>query len=343
MGGESKSLCSLALVALVVLASACAPKKTGAADGQSDSLNAGPRAEAVPTPKDGQRNHELEQPSLKVLSPVKVGAEAQKTRSADPAGDTPHGARAQRARPWAHNTGPSDPEALVPSGSLTIKTDGAVVENVDITGLVRIRADRVELRNFRIDATGTFYGIKIDGGHSGIVLEDGEIHGMDSAGILGAGFTGRRLHIHDSSGDGLKIGGEGGPTVVEYSFIEKLGRKVDSHADGNQTRGGSHITFRYNNIYMPYPGTPKYPGKPYKSNATFMLQLQISDFVIENNWLTGGNYTIYCPDDGGVSVRNNIFGRYNGGWSDGKAGLRVRTGTCDQWSGNRWEDSGGPI
>ena len=120
-------------------------------------------------------------------------------------------------------------------------------------------------------------------------------------------------------------------------------RKVDSHADGNQTRGGSNITFRYNNIYMPVSGTPEYPGSPYKSNATFMLQLNISNFVIENNWLNGGNYTIYCPDNGGVSVRNNIFGRYNGGWKDSKDHLRTHAGSCDQWSGNTWEDTGGPI
>jgi hypothetical protein len=65
-----------------------------------------------------------------------------------------------------------------------------------------------------------------------------------------------------------------------------------SRADGNQTRGGSNVTFRYNNIYMPYPSTPNYPGAPYKSNAVFMLQLEISNVVVESNWLTGGNYTI---------------------------------------------------
>jgi hypothetical protein len=74
-----------------------------------------------------------------------------------------------------------------------------------------------------------------------------------------------------------------------------------------------------------------------------MLQLEISKFVIEGNWLTGGNYTIYCPRKGGVSVRNNIFGRDNGGMSVGKADLRIRAGNCDEWSGNRWEETGNPI
>jgi hypothetical protein len=166
---------------------------------------------------------------------------------------------------------------------------------------------------------------------------------MNSAAILGVGFTARRLHIHDSNGDGLKVQGTGGPTLVEYSFIEKVGADGEGHCDGNQTRGGSNITFRYNNIYMPYPGTPSYEA-PYKSNSTFIIELRTTNFVIDSNWLTGGNYTIYCRQEGGtVHVRNNIFGRENGGLLAGKEALRIRAGSCDEWSGNRWEDTGDPI
>jgi hypothetical protein len=196
----------------------------------------------------------------------------------------------------------------------------------------------VTIRNFRIDASGQRYGINVLDGHRGVVLEDGEIYGMSSAAILGVGFTARRLHVHDSSGDGIKAqGSAAGPTLVEYCFIEKLGSGAEAHADGNQTRGGSNTTFRYNNIYMPRPGTPNHPGGPYKANATFFMQLDISNFVIENNWLNGGGYTIYCIDDGasGVSVRNNIFGRdYDFG---------ILSGDCAEWSGNVWEDTGNPI
>jgi hypothetical protein len=242
-------------------------------------------------------------------------------------------------RPWAYNTGPSNPGALKSSGSITIRTNGAVVEDVDVNGTIVIDADNVTVRNFRVAASSS-YGIKVESGHRGIVIEDGEIFNMSSAAIFGAGFTARRLHIHDSKGDGIKAQGSGGPTLVEYCFIEKLGKGDGAHADGNQTRGGSNITFRYNNIYMPNPGTPNFPGAPYKSNATFILQLSISNFVIENNWLTGGNYTVYCSS--GASVRNNIFGRENAGWPD-KEEMRVRSGTCGQWSGNVWEDTGQPL
>jgi hypothetical protein len=238
-------------------------------------------------------------------------------------------------RPWAHNTGPSNRGALVPRGGMTITTNGAVYENIDVTGDIWIDADNVTIRNFRVNASGKIYGINVLDGHKGVLLEDGEIYNMSSAAILGTGFTARRLHIHDSSGDAIKAQGSStGPTLVEYCFIEKLGSGAEAHADGDQTRGGSNITFRYNNIYLPSPGKPGYPGAPYKTNAAFMLQLGISNFVIENNWLNGGNYTIYCQSSG-IYVRNNIFGSsYQYGPVDG---------TCAEWSGNVWEDTGLPL
>ncbi len=156
--------------------------------------------------------------------------------------------------------------------------------------------------------------------------------------------SGRRVHGSTAPcsrqwGRRVQSRGAGGPTLVEYSFIEKLGTKDGSHADGNQTRGGSNITFRYNNIWMPSPGTSNYPGSPYKSNAAAMHCCGISDLVYEYNWLNGGNYTVYCQTSGenvsGIRVRNNLFGRdYNFG---------VKSGTCDEWSGNRWKDTLEPI
>jgi len=328
---EGRLLKSAALVAIAVLGSACTLGKTGAEGSPSDG----------PVERRGPASS----------GDVSDGKPAAKPKAAEGAPDgterkpiAPKVAGARPERPWAHNTGPSNPAALTPSPSLKVKTDGVVLENLDITGRVKIDASNVTLRNFRIDATGTSYGILIEDGHSGILLEDGEILNMKSSGILAySDFTARRLHIHDSGADGLKVQGGSGPTVIESCFIEKLGRNPTSHADGNQTRGGSNITFRYNNIYMPAPGTPNYPGEPYKSNATFMLELDISNFVIEHNWLTGGNYTIYCPRKGGVSVRNNVFGRDNAGLPVGKDAVRVRAGNCEQWSGNRWEDTGNPI
>lgn len=245
-------------------------------------------------------------------------------------------------RPWASNTGPSNPSLLSAANAPPdpITTDGTTYENFIWTGgTLTIDADDVTLRNFRMN--GSLYGIKVESGHRGIVIEDGEIYDSQSAAILGVGWTGRRLYVHGNDGDGFKIQGSGGPTVLEYSFIEKLGKADGAHADGVQSEGSvANVTIRYNNFYMPYPGTPEYPGSPYKSNATVLVN-QASNYLIENNWLEGGNYTIYCGIGPGMTIRNNRIGRYNAGYP-GNEESRLFNSACsdDVVTGNVWEDNG---
>ncbi len=260
-------------------------------------------------------------------------------RAANPLGGNPGyepDGGAQLGRPWAENTGARNPGALNPSESLTVTTDGAVLKDLDISGGITINANDVTIGNFRIDATGRSYGINIVDGHSGILIEDGEITGFGSAGILGVGYTGTRLHVHTSGGDAFKIQGVGGPTILEDSFVEKFGL-VDGvdHSDAVQSNDStlttSNVTIRRNNFYMP-------AGIGYYPNANFMLQQALSNWVIEENWLNGGTYTVYCYDyTTQVTVRNNFFGR------DALFGLNAPQRPCKEWVGNVWEDTGKPL
>jgi len=103
-----------------------------------------------------------------------------------------------------------------------VTTNGALIENVDVTGNIDIDADNVTLRNFRINANGAFYGIQVRPGAKGVLIEDGEITNSASAGVFGQGSaTYRRLHIHDHNKDGMKIRGAG--SLVEYCFVTRLG------------------------------------------------------------------------------------------------------------------------
>lgn len=238
-------------------------------------------------------------------------------------------------KPGPDNTGPSDESVLVPTGSFTADEDGAIIEDVFVTGRIKITADNVTIRNFKIDATGTSYGIQANLGTTGLWLEDGEIMNMNSAGILGTGYTALRLNIHDSGGDGLKVQGGTNPTYVGNSWIHHLGTNDGAHADGNQSRSGSHITFTHNNCDMPITDPA-----PYKSNACFMLQTAegpLDNFTIKNNWLNGGNYTLYCA---GTRLRiiGNKFGR------DYRYGIR---NSCSnehtEWRDNVWDNTGAII
>jgi len=249
--------------------------------------------------------------------------------------------RSSGEKPGPGNTGYSGTLTAY-TGPMTIKTPGTIIENVSISGMLTISAANVTIRNFKLN--GGQYGII--GSSPGLVIEDGEIFNVTSAGYIGSNAILRRLNIHDSGGDGLKLTSN---VLVEGCWIHRLGKKVDAHADGNQTRSGKNLTFRGNNFDMPSPGTPNFPGNPYKSNSNFIISTAvgpIDNILIESNWLNGGNYTIYSIDKErgygsptNVRVINNIFGRDNGGYPNKITG-RIRTGTFAEWSGNVWEDTG---
>ncbi len=245
-------------------------------------------------------------------------------------------------KPGPTNTGPTNENILTPISNTQLEsmmTDGAVIENVLITGGdVDPNGNNVTIRNFKMNANGNRYGFVMRNGKTNLTLEDGEIYNMSSAAILGMGWTGIRLNIHDSSGDGLKAqsAGSRGPVLVESSWIHRLGKGDGAHADGDQSRSGPDpIVFRGNNCDMPV-NEKGGPGAPYKSNACFILHQAegpIVSFTAEYNWLNGGNYTVYCG--GAEDMRYNRIGR---GYRYGH-----RTGTCKSWVGNVWDDTEDPV
>lgn len=241
-------------------------------------------------------------------------------------------------KPGPHNTGPSNPAILVPSGSIVASTDGQIIENVEVSGRITIAANNVTIRNFRVNGGGTSYGIHAQFNYTGTLIEDGEIFDVGSACIFGKGFTARRLNMHESKGDGMKARGD---VLVEACWIHHLGTAPGAHADGDQTRVGDNLVFRGNNFDMPIPESPN-GEQGYKSNANFIIQDSlgtIDNLVIEENWLNGGNYTLFfTPNNPGgitnVLILNNRFGR------DYRYGVLLAGGTPMVISGNVWDDTG---
>jgi Concanavalin A-like lectin/glucanases superfamily len=241
-------------------------------------------------------------------------------------------------KPGPDNTGPTNPELLVPSGSITVTQDGAVIENVRVSGTIYVKANNVLIRNFIVDGNGAAYGIRCDYNKQGIRIEDGELTDCSSAGIYGSGFSARRLDIHEMGADGLKCRGD---NLIEGCWIHNLGLNPGAHADGNQTRSGSNITLRGNFFDMP-------TGQPggYKSNACSINQAEIGDInnlVMEGNWLNGGNYTVYFtakPEKGNQMTNCKLI--YNRFGRDYKFGVLLTTGNVFnlEITGNVWDDTG---
>ncbi len=232
-------------------------------------------------------------------------------------------------KPGATNTGCTG--KLMAASGRTITVSGTVLENLDITGTVYVKANDVIIRNCRITAN-SFYGIQCTFGFTGLLIEDCELTEASSAMIYGGDFIARRLNIHHGGADGLKTTHD---VLVEQCWIHHLGMTPTAHADGVQTHGGggANFIYRYNNFDLPVGLSG------FVSNAAFILEPDLGEptnVLVDRNWLNGGNYTVYGSNMAGVTVTNNRFGR---GF---KYGLRSEV-IDKNWIGNVWEDDGTPV
>jgi len=243
-----------------------------------------------------------------------------------------------RVKPTAANTGAKG--MLASMNGATITTPGLVIKNVRISGTLKIRAPNVRVQNFVLDVPTSDYGIECEVDTApGLILEDGEVLNPKSTCVYGRNLTARRLHLHESFGDAMKLHGN---ALVEACFIEKLGRASDAHADGNQSRMGIDLTFRGNNINVPID----VPG--HESNSALLFSAEagvVREVLVYSNWLNGGNYTVWFDFDPNhvygdfgkptlCSLINNRFGR------DFRYGPLVNNAVDTVISGNRWADTG---
>ena len=244
-------------------------------------------------------------------------------------------------RPGPNNTGPSDPSNLTNVSGMTITQDGFVLENVRVSGTINIEANNVTIRNFFVDGGGAPYGIKATAGKQGIVIEDGELINVSSCHIYGGGFHAKRLNLHESGGDGFKATHD---VLVENCWVHQIGTNPGAHADCNQTRSGSNFIFRRNFFDIPID-----IGQPYKQNAAFIMQTgdgPIDNILIEDNWLVGGNFTVYIENKWRPGSNNPNYGDpTNARLINNRFGREYRFGPLNITGyvliqGNRWMDTG---
>ncbi len=294
---------------------------------------------------------QLDEAQIMALSPGSYTAVAQFTNNTSEYGTTAKNIRLRVVnesepgtgeRPGPHNTGPTDPGALQNVGGMTITQDGTVVENVFVHGTIVVEANNVTIRNFKIDPGGTPYAIRATNGNTGLLIEDGELMNVSSAHVYGGNFTARRLNLHDSGGDGFKCTTD---VLVEECWVHHLGTAPGAHSDCNQSRWGNNFVFRRNFMDLPID-----IGQPYKQNAAFIMQTgdgPIDNILIEDNWLDGGNFTVYIenkvPPAG--SSRPNYGDPTNARLINNRFGRNFRYGVLNTTgyvfiSGNRWDDTG---
>ncbi|WP_204010686.1 DUF4082 domain-containing protein [Virgisporangium aurantiacum] len=236
--------------------------------------------------------------------------------------------------PNASNTGvvPADAK-LTPTRGTTVTTAGAVLENLDISGTVRISAPGVTIRNCKIHGDEPF-GVQVLTGS--VRITDTEIFGFGEAAIAFDNWEADRVNIHSMGADGVKTGSN---TTLKNSYLHGFTPKAGAHADGVQLQNGAtNVTISHNTIFGP-------------STAMFMAPdlgpSGAGPVVIDGNLLRGGNYTLQIVDGDngkhhqkGYAVTNNRFER---GAQYGPVTTNEPSSSFTAWTGNVWHDTGAPI
>ncbi|GAA0714173.1 hypothetical protein GCM10010199_13960 [Dactylosporangium roseum] len=190
---------------------------------------------------------------------------------------------------------PAGTTLAVINGDYTVTTNGAVVEGKEIHGCVTVNASNVTIRNSRIVGT-CYYGVNNEGAGGTTAIERVEISCVNGTGtgINGPNFAARAVYIHDCE-NGLEMNSNS--SIID-SVISAREASSAAHGDGIQSQGGSNVVIRHNTLLEVNPVT----------SAIITNSTSISGWVVEDNFLGGGAYTLYCSKQGtNFVVRNNRF------------------------------------
>ncbi len=262
--------------------------------------------------------------------------------------------------------GLSNPDILVPSGNMSVTTDGAVIENYDVSGIISVNANNVTIRNCRVRGYSNVNVIRLQSGRHHLTIENCEVEALpdpnDAAngpvgaigGNGGTHMTVRNTYVHGFA-DGIKI--ESG-TAEDRSLYERNYIRMSKpsgaakHLDGMQASGDSYFTIRENVIDADIAAG---------GNAAIFIQAyngaactHAYSPLVERNYVFGGNYCIYLmggkeskcanPESYGHNYicRDNVFTPDPDGTLNSGSGYRygyIRKGVTDIIvTNNRFED-----
>jgi hypothetical protein len=220
---------------------------------------------------------------------------------------TPEPSPTSSTRPGPDSTGVPAGVSLKQVSGMTVTVPGTVLDALDISGSVTVKASGVVIKNCRIRGTG-FWGVRVESGDA--VIQDSEISGFANA-ITGSRWTARRVEIFGTTQDGVKLGSY---STLEDSWIHDLTPEPGAHADGAQAESGVKSVVVRNNVIDVYNRTTGTLG-----NSAIIIKPDLGStspgpVTIENNYLNGGNYTLFVvPGSTGntittVNVWRNVFG-----------------------------------
>lgn len=247
-----------------------------------------------------------------------------------------------------------DARRLVPSESLTVRQDGAVIQDLDVQGSIVVQANDVTIRNVRVRSDSNSYGITVGKGRYGTLIENVDVQMGAGGGSANAAIGGVGDHAGEGGtahGDNVivrssRLTGNGdGIKAANYSLYEDnyiaMRRSAGSgkHIDGIQSSGKSSWTARRNWIDQAY--SAGHNSAIFAQAFTGSSNVEITDIRILGNWVNGGVFTIQTGegknDEVGlvsdVLIEDNIFFR------DYLYGVYEPRGDVDG-DGGVWADTG---
>lgn len=213
---------------------------------------------------------------------------------------------------------------LKDSGSLTISKDSAIVSGLRIKGRLTIQANNVTVRDCRIE-NAEYHAILIPEPYKATVEYSDIIGGTN--GISGAGTF--RFNDFSKNDNGLNLYGS---SLVEGNFIHDMASiNGEPHYDGIEINGGGGHVIRGNWI----------ENRESQTSAVMIDNYfgAVDNIVIEGNYLSGGDYTIYSDGSFNSSkitnivIRNNTLGKGFWGYFAFKGNEPALSGNVDAKTG----------
>lgn len=182
------------------------------------------------------------------------------------------------------------------NGDVVLSTANQVYEAKDVHGCIDVRGANVTIRNVRV--TGPcFYGISTDNAATGTTtITHVEVNCTDGHGsaLNGPHYAASFGYLHNCE-NGAEI--NQGSSITD-SYIDSREATTAGHGDGIQSQGGNNVVIRHNTFASLNPVTSSIITNPTANNG----------WVIEDNFLSAGAFTLYCPEQGtNFTVRNNRF------------------------------------
>jgi hypothetical protein len=206
--------------------------------------------------------------------------------------------------PTLQSTGVAAGVTLTPSGTIFARTAGQVIQNMDVSGCIVVEAPGVIIINTRVRVPDNCLdGIRTydaKGGTTTITQVEITCSFAHGSALAGPRFKALRVQLRGCE-NGSEIN-EGSSIIDSWIEGSEVGND-NAHGDDIQSQGGNNVVIRHNTFAGLNPITASIITNPTGN----------SHWLIEDNLVSAGAYTLYCPEDpaqGDFIVRNNRFYPY---------------------------------